>query len=62
MTNNNPAHIRYMTPQQLQKMRLVLFTKAAASMGARIEQLEADKPTDYEQFTQAIRSEWVVDD
>jgi hypothetical protein len=61
MTNKND-HIykKWLTPEQLQKLRLALFTSAAASMGARIEQLESvGDPTS---LADVIRSEWVVDD
>lgn len=61
MTNKND-HIykKWLTPEQLQKLRVTLFASAAASMGARIEQLESlGDPTS---LADVIRSEWVVDD
>jgi hypothetical protein len=59
----NQAHIRYMTPKQLEQFRFVLFAKAAQSMGERIEQLKGEQQTTQtEQIIHAIRSEWVVDD
>lgn len=60
---NNQAHIRYMTPKQLEQFRFVLFAKAAQSMGERIEQLKGEQQTTQTaQAIQAIRSEWVVED
>jgi hypothetical protein len=61
MTNKNDhTYKKWLTPEQLQKLRLALFTSAAASMGVRIEQLEsAGDPTS---LADVIRSEWVVDD
>jgi hypothetical protein len=61
MTNKNDhTYKKWLTPEQLQKLRLALFTSAAASMGARIEQLESvGDPTS---LADVIRSEWVVDD
>lgn len=61
MTNKNDhTYKKWLTPEQLQKLRLTLFASAAASMGARIEQLESiGDPTS---LADVIRSEWVVDD
>lgn len=57
---SDSAHIRYMTPKQLEQLRFVLFAKAAQSMGDRIEQLKQEPGS--EQRIDAIRSEWVVED
>jgi hypothetical protein len=61
MTNKNDhTYKKWLTPEQLQKLRLTLFASAAASMGARIEQLEGlGDPTS---LADVIRSEWVVGD
>lgn len=56
------AHIRYMTPKQLEQFRFVLFAKAAQSMGERIEQLRGENEEANSQAIHAIRSEWVVED
>jgi len=63
MNNHKPqAHIRYMTPKQLEQFRFVLFAKAAQSMGERIEQLRSENEEANSQAIKAIRSEWVVED
>lgn len=63
MSNQKPqAHIRYMTPKQLEQFRFVLFAKAAQSMGDRIDQLRTEGEQANSQAIHAIRSEWVVDD
>ena len=61
MTNKQDhSYKKWLTPEQLQKLRVTLFASAAASMGARIEQLEGlGDPTN---LADVIRSEWVVDD
>lgn len=57
------AHIRYMTPKQLDQLRFVLFAKAAQSMGDRIDKLKQQPQTSAtDQAIAAIRSEWVVED
>jgi hypothetical protein len=57
---NDHTYKRWLTPDQIQTIRLTLFASAAASMGARIEQLESvGDPTS---LAAVIRSEWVVDD
>jgi hypothetical protein len=57
------AHIRYMTPKQIEQMRFVLFAKAAQSMGERIDALKQERQsTGRDQAIAAIRSEWVVDE
>ena len=58
------AHIRYMTPKQLEQLRFVLFAKAAQSMGERIDALkqEPQQTTATAQAIDAIRSEWVIED
>ena len=59
MTNKQDhVYKKWLTPEQLQELRLRLFASAAASMGARIEQLETQgDPTS---LAAVIRSEWVV--
>jgi hypothetical protein len=59
MTNKQDhTYKKWLTPEQLHKLRVTLFASAAASMGARIEQLESVGDTT--SLADVIRSEWVV--
>jgi hypothetical protein len=61
MTNKQDhAYKKWLTPEQLHKLRVTLFASAAASMGARIEQIES--VGDPKSLADVIRSEWVVED
>ena len=61
MSNKNDhTYKRWLTPDQIQTIRLTLFASAAASMGARVEALEQAGDTDG--LAAVIRSEWVVKD
>jgi hypothetical protein len=61
MTNKQDhTYKKWLTPEQLHKLRVTLFASAAASMGARIEQIES--VGDLTSLADVIRSEWVVED
>lgn len=51
-----------LTHYQLQKMRFLLFAKAAESMGQRVQQLKEHQTEENQKKIAAIKAEWLVDD
>lgn len=46
----------------VRQLRLVIFAKAAESMGHRIDELKRDQDHDNTATIEAIRSEWLVEE
>lgn len=51
-----------LTENQLQRLRFLLFAKAAESMGQRVHQLKQDPTKENQQRIEAIRAEWVIEE